>query len=58
MKKRKGFYYVCTEDQIREYRCLSLTDKLKWLWEANQFSHKMIKGKRKRIWEDFRAGNV
>lgn len=56
--KKKGFRHAYTLEQIREYRKLSARDKLNWLEEANRFSHKAIRGDRKKIWEKFRRGEI
>ena len=56
--KRKGFSNRPTIQQIKDYLKLSKKARLEWLEEANRFSHKALKGKRKKIWEDFRAGLI
>ncbi len=57
-EKRRGFHYTVSLEDIRAYKKLPLKDKLTWLEEANQFSHKMIRGRTRRIWEAFRQGRI
>jgi len=56
--KRKGYASLPTFEQIREYSRLSPKARLDWLEQANRFSHKALKGKRKIIWEAFRKGKI
>jgi hypothetical protein len=56
--KRKGFYYTYDEQKIKEYSNISAREKLEWLYEANQFCKKNIKGKTRKIWESFRSGAI
>lgn len=56
--KRKGVRHYFTTEQILAYQHLSLKQKLAWLQAANEFSYKMLKGERKKIWEKFRRGKI
>lgn len=56
--KKKGCASLPTLEQIKEYSKLSPKDRLNWLEEANRFSRKAIKGKRKVIWEALRKGDL
>ena len=58
IRLKKGFTYSYTEEQIRAYSKLSTREKLKWLEEANRFCAKAITGRRKKIWEKFRKGEI
>ncbi len=56
--QRKGFRHAFTQQDIIEYSRLSARDKLNWLEEANRFSHTMLRGKTKKIWDKFRRGEI
>ena len=56
--KSGGYSYFVTLPQIREYRRLSLRQKLVWLENANRFSYQMIKGKTRLNWEALRKGKI
>jgi hypothetical protein len=56
--KKKGFKSIPTTQQIKEYLKLSLRHRLEWLEEANRFTYKALKGKRKKAWEAFRKGEI
>lgn len=56
--KKKGFSYHYTDQQIKAYSRLTVREKLEWLYQANQFCKKAIRGKTKKIWESFRAGKI
>jgi hypothetical protein len=58
MAKSKGFYYSYDSARIKAYADLSVKEKLEWLYQANQFCKKAIKGRRQRIWKAFREGAV
>jgi hypothetical protein len=45
MGSKKGFSYSYDEEKINAYASLAAKEKLEWLYEANQFSKKAIKGK-------------
>ena len=55
---KKGFFYSYDARKIKEYSRLSAKEKLEWLYEANQFCKKALKGKTRKIWEAFRAGTI
>lgn len=57
-KAKKGFEHHPTAEDIRSYRKLSAQDKLNWLEEANRFTSEALKGKTKKIWEQFRRGEI
>lgn len=56
--EKKGFSYSYDDEKIKAYSRLSARKKLEWLYEANQFCRKAVKGKVRRIWESFRAGKI
>ena len=56
--QKKGFYYIYDDEKIRSYARLSAREKLEWLYEANQFCKKALKGKTRKIWEAFREGKI
>lgn len=58
MASRKGYTYIVTAEQIREYRRLTPRQKLEWLEAANRFCHKALRGKRRQVWEAFRQGKI
>ncbi len=58
MGSKKGFSYSYDEEKIKAYASLAAKEKLEWLYEANQFSKKAIKGKTRKVWEAFRAGTI
>ena len=57
-KVKKGFEFHCAVDNIRSYCKLSAKDKLNWLEEANRFTFKMLPEETKKIWEQFRHGEI
>lgn len=58
MNPKKGFSHYYSEEKIREYASLAAKEKLEWLYEANQFCKKAIKGKTRKTWESFRMGTI
>lgn len=58
MAFKKGFSYRYDDEKMKEYASLAAKEKLEWLYEANQFCKKAIKGKTRKVWEAFRAGTV
>jgi len=57
-EKRTGFYYCLNEKAIRKYMSLPAGMKLKWLEEANRFTRKALTPKTRRIWQQFRRGQL
>lgn len=57
-KNKTGFYYCLSEETIRKYMSLSPAMKLKWLEEANRFTRKALTSKTRRIWQQFRRGEI
>lgn len=57
-KKTKGITYFHTKEEIREYMKMPLESKLEWLQSANEFTYKMLRGKRLKIWQKFRRGEL
>ena len=53
---RLGFNYTYTNEQIREYMKVPLDMKLRWLKKANALCSKLLKGRRKKVWEMMREG--
>lgn len=53
--KRKGYSFRCSKKQIVEYSRLSLEEKMRWLYEANEFSRQFLRGKRLDAWESMRG---
>ena len=56
--KLKGIKYTRSEEQIREYMNLPLESKLAWLQSFNEFTYKMLRGKRLRVQDKFRRGEI
>lgn len=56
--KPKGYSYHVTRDDLIAYSRLPAKDKLIWLEEANRFTAKALKGRRRKIWEMFRRGEI
>lgn len=59
-RKKGGFEYYRTRDQLREYIKMPAVDKLKWLEEMWQFNFQVGKKNPKiaKIQEMFRKGEV
>lgn len=57
-KERRGFSYSYDDQKIKAYSRLSAKEKLEWLYEANQFCKKVLKGKTRKFWEFFRRGTI
>ncbi|MFC1620872.1 hypothetical protein ACFL2G_01075 [Candidatus Omnitrophota bacterium] len=55
---RKGFSYYLEDDKIIEYLKLPPRVRLEWLEEIFEFNRKALKGKRKKIWQALRMGEV
>lgn len=56
--KMKGFSYYLEDDKIIEYLNLSPRMRLEWLEEIFNFNLKALRGKRRKIWEKFRRGEI
>lgn len=56
--QKKGFSYHYDEAKIMAYARLSVREKLEWLYQANQFCKKAVRGKTRKIWESFRDGAI
>jgi len=56
-KKRKGFSYTLTDEQIEEYRKWPIERRLKWLFDANKM-RKGLPKKTNEIQELFREGKI
>lgn len=56
--KLKGIKYVRSEEQIKEYMKIPLESKLAWLQNFNEFTYKMLRGKRLKIQDKFRRGEI
>jgi hypothetical protein len=58
MIKRKGFFYYLEDEKIIEYLNLSPRMRLEWLEEIDEFNRKALTGKRRKIWERLRRGEI
>lgn len=56
--KRKGIKYTRSEEEIEEYLKLPMENKLAWLQNFNEFTYKMLRGKRQQVREKFRRGEI
>ena len=56
--KIKGIKYTRSEEQIKEYMKLPLESKLAWLQSFNEFTYKMLRGKRLKVLDKFRRGEI
>jgi hypothetical protein len=56
-KRKKGFSYTVSGEQIKEYRSWSMDRRLKWLFEANKM-RKFYPKKTVEIQESFRQGKI
>jgi len=57
-KKRGGYSYHYTAEQIAEFQKLSITQRLKWVEEMNRFLYKFRPDQSKVICEKFRRGVI
>lgn len=57
-RRKKGFRYRYSRETIERYLTLPAKMKLQWLEEINQFSYKAMPKKNRRIWEQFRQGEI
>lgn len=51
-----GYSYSCSEEQIREFKKLSLRQRLKWVDDINKFLFRFMPPQSRRIREEFRRG--
>jgi|GEM_PF-2899047 len=56
--KSKGIKYTRSEEEIKEYIKMPLESKLTWLQSFNEFTYKMLRGKRLKVWEKFIKGEM
>ncbi len=56
--KKKGFSYYLEDEKIISYLALSPRMRLEWLEEIEEFNRKALRGKRRKIWEKFRRGDI
>jgi len=56
--KCKGIKYTRSEGEIKEYMKMPLESKLAWLQSFNEFTYKMLRGKRFKIWKKIRRGEL
>lgn len=56
--KPKGIKYTRSEEQIREYMKLPLENKLAWLESFSEFTYNMLRGKRLKVSDKFRRGEI
>ena len=57
-KKRGGFSYHYTAEQIQAFQKLSIEQRLKWIEEMNAFLYKFRSAQSKEICEKFRRGEI
>ncbi|HTK86288.1 MAG TPA: hypothetical protein VL329_01085 [Nitrospiraceae bacterium] len=57
-KKRGGFSYRVTDEQIQRWRALSSEEKLQWLEDANRFLAVALTPAVRAIQERFRRGDL
>lgn len=57
-KKRGGYSYHYTAEQILEFQKLSIDQRLKWVEEMNRFLHKFMSDQSKVVCEKFRLGEI
>lgn len=58
MSKSKGFGFQLDREKILLYKDSPAREKLQWLEEANKFCQKFVTGKRRKIWEKIRRGEL
>jgi len=58
MNRMKGFSYYLEDEKIISYLSLSPRMRLEWLEEIDEFNRKALRGKRRKIWEKFRRGEI
>ena len=56
--RNKGFYYVYTKEQAREYQQLSIEQRLEWLEKMSRFLYYFMPKKSKIFAEKLRNGLV
>lgn len=56
--KGKGFYYSVSDQAMRDYRKLSLWERLQWLLQANLFVEKFAPPRVKKLHELFRSARI
>ena len=56
--KFKGIKYTRSEEEIKEYMKMPLESKLTWLQSFNEFTYKVMNGKRLKILGKFRRGEL
>ena len=57
-KKRGGFSYHYTAEQIQAFQQLSIEQRLKWIEELNMFLYNFRPSQSKEICEKFRRGEI
>lgn len=57
-KKRGGFAYRVTDEQIQRWRALPPEEKLQWLEDANRFLAAALTPAARAIQERFRRGDL
>ena len=57
-KKRGGFSYRVSDEQIQRWRALSSEEKLQWLEDANRFLAVALTPAARAIQERFRRGDL
>lgn len=57
-RRRGGFAYRVTDEQIKRWRMLPATVKLQWLEEANRFLAAALTRKARAIQDRFRRGEL
>ncbi|MBI1805030.1 MAG: hypothetical protein HY033_03880 [Ignavibacteriae bacterium] len=53
-----GYHYTVTEEQIREYLQLPVSERLRWLEEAAAFAYRTLSPERWEILQKFRRGEI
>lgn len=56
--KRKGFAYYLEDEKIIDYLKLPPLIRLQWLEDINDLNRKALTGRRRKIWEKFRRGEI
>jgi hypothetical protein len=57
-KKSGGYSYTLENEKILEYITLSTEEKLEWLEEINNFTQAVLSGKKKKMINKLRAGEI
>ena len=57
-KSQGGFSYYVSDEQIREYQKVSISERLRWLEEAQEFMFHALSPETWEIMQKFRRGEL